>query len=407
MADFTTVVQRHMTERGMSLRGLAKAAHYDPSTLSKVLNGLKPVTPYLAACLDRALEARGEITAAAASAATDDTRLRLRELADHAAELGQWAETGNAGPGTIAMLDEEIDRISREYAGSPPGPLILRASITCRRVSTLLKQHQRLRHARDLYVVGARCCAFLSVALGDLGRQGEAGAYARTALTLAEEAADPAAVAVALSALSKVAFWDGRRQHAADLAARGYDLARADDDIRVLLACQQADASPVRAARRALELAERARDEITGDGTGLFSAGRVRVACYTMTLSLREGDIPGVLAAATAADNACRDGEEPPFGSWAQVQISAALALLATGEPDAAGERLAAVLDLPAGMRLATFAGKLDRAAVLASAPPYGGNQAAQGLAEHIRSYLGQEDNPMPYPLALGPDATP
>jgi hypothetical protein len=58
-------------------------------------------------------------------------------------------------------------------------------------------------------------------------------------------------------------------------------------------------------------------------------------------------------------------------------------------------------------MRLATFAGKLDRAAVLASAPRYRGNQAARGLAEHIRGYLGQEDNPMPYPLALGPGVTP
>jgi hypothetical protein len=54
-------------------------------------------------------------------------------------------------------------------------------------------------------------------------------------------------------------------------------------------------------------------------------------------------------------------------------------------------------------MRLATFAGKLDRAAVVASAPPYHGNQAACGVAEQIRGYLGQEDEPVPYPLALGP----
>jgi hypothetical protein len=405
MAEFAAVVRRYMTLRDMSLRGLARTAHYDQGQLSKVLNGHRPVTPYLAASLDEALDAGGEIIAAASAAVAEAeaARLPLRELADHAAELGQWAETGNAGMGTIATLEEEIARITREYTASPPGPLILRAADACRRVSALLRQHQRLRHARDLYVIGARCCAFLSAALGDLGQQAEAAAYARTALTLAEEAADPSALSLALSVLSKVAFWDSRRQHAADLAARGFALSPGGDGVRVLLACQQADALPVPQARAALVAAARARDEITGDDTGLFSCGRLRLACYTMTLGLREGDFPAVLAVAADADAACRDGEEPMFGSWAQVQISAALALLATGDAEAAAERLQPVLERPPEMRLATFTDKLARAAALASAPPYRGSPAARGLAEQVRNYLGHESDPMPYPLALGP----
>ena len=39
MAEFAAEVRRLMTERGMSLRGLAKAASYDPYYLSKVLSG--------------------------------------------------------------------------------------------------------------------------------------------------------------------------------------------------------------------------------------------------------------------------------------------------------------------------------------------------------------------------------
>lgn len=409
MADFAAVVRRYMTLRDMSLRGLARAAHYDQGQLSKVLNGHRPVTPYLAASLDEALEAGGEIVAAASAAVAEmeAARLPLRELADHAAELGQWAETGNAGPGTIAMLEEEIARIIREYTASPPGPLILRAADTCRRVATLLRQHQRLLHARELYVIGAHCCAFLSCALGDLGQQAEAAAYARTALTLAEEAADPVAISLALSALSKVAFWDGRRQHSADLATRGFALSPPRDGVRVLLACQQADALPVPQARAALAVAVRAREEITGDDRGLFSCGRLRLACYTMTLALREGDFPAVLAVAADADAACRDGEEPMFGSWAQVQISAALALLSTGDAEAAVERLRPILELPSEMRLATFNGKLSRVTALASAPQYRGSPAASGLSNRVRGYLGHESDPMPYPLVLGPAAAP
>jgi transcriptional regulator with XRE-family HTH domain len=67
MADFPGEVRRLMAERGMSLRGLAKAASYDPSYLSKVLSGQKPHNPQLAARIDDALGAGGAIKATAAT----------------------------------------------------------------------------------------------------------------------------------------------------------------------------------------------------------------------------------------------------------------------------------------------------------------------------------------------------
>ena len=255
-------------------------------------------------------------------------------------------------------------------------------------------------------VVGARCCAFLGIALGDLGQQVEAATYAQTALILAEESADPGAIAVALSALSKVAFWDGQHRHAANLAARGYSLAQPADPIRVLLACQEADASPVPRAREALALASSALEGTEVHDSGLFSCGGVRLAAYTGTLRLREGDFTGVIAAVMDADTAIRNGEDQPFGSFMQTQISAALAMLATGDAEQAAIRLAQVFDLPADMRLATFNGKLSHAAALASAAPYRGSPAARGIAEQVRVYLGQQDGDvMPYPLAIGSGA--
>ena len=67
MAEFAAEVRRLMTERGMSLRGLARATSYDASYLSKVLSGHKPSFPYLAARLDDALGADGSIRDAAPS----------------------------------------------------------------------------------------------------------------------------------------------------------------------------------------------------------------------------------------------------------------------------------------------------------------------------------------------------
>jgi hypothetical protein len=50
MGDFAAVARRHMTMREMSVRDTARAAVYsDHTLLSRVLNGHKPVTPFLAA----------------------------------------------------------------------------------------------------------------------------------------------------------------------------------------------------------------------------------------------------------------------------------------------------------------------------------------------------------------------
>ena len=339
-------------------------------------------------------------------AAGDAAGLPLRELGDHAVELGAWAEAGTAGPGTIAALEDEVARVMAAYGSSAAGPLILRALYTSQRASGLLRDHQRLRHARDLYVIAARCCAFLAVALGDLGRQAEGAIYARTALTLAEESADPSAVALACSALSKVAFWDGLRKKSADLAARGLEAARLSDPLRVLLACQQADVSPVPVAREVLALAAAARETTAGTGEadgGLFSCGGVRFAGYAATLGLREGSLSAVLGAVAMAEVAIRDGQQAPYGSLAQVRLCAALALLASGDAEQASEQLAPVLGLPSEMRLATFTGRLSQCAALASAAPYKGSAAAGAIAEDVGVYLGGTPVAMRYPLAIRP----
>jgi tetratricopeptide (TPR) repeat protein len=65
MADFTAEVRRHMAERSMSLRALARATSYDPSYLSKVLRGRKPAPAALRAQLDEILGAAGAIEHAA------------------------------------------------------------------------------------------------------------------------------------------------------------------------------------------------------------------------------------------------------------------------------------------------------------------------------------------------------
>jgi len=256
----------------------------------------------------------------------------------------------------------------------------------------LLREHQRLRHTRDLYVIGAKACAFLSWAAGDLGQLAAASAQGRAALILAEEADHPGARALALCAMSKTAFWDGQRSRARDLARLGYECCPRNST-RVLLACQEADAGDVPAARQAISQATRAREEITGDDDlgGVFACGQVRLANYLMGVYLRGGDLDAVLQVAASAF-ACEPGEQVGYGTWGQIQIGAGLAHLRAGELDGAVEWFGPVLALPPGQRLATMTGRLARVPLALSSSPYGKDPKASGLAEQIRSYCSEAD---------------
>lgn len=298
MSDFSDVLRRLMTERGMGVREAARQVPCNPGHLSNLRSGKKRPSVQVAARLDDLLGAGGALAARAEGAGARAGRIPGRglvdDLMDHAVEFGRWTETANVGPGTVELLDEEIHRVAREAVSVPLEPLVHRAAEVSRRAFALLQRHQRLRQRRDLYVVGAKAGAFLACVLGDLGQQAAAAAYARTGLILAEESGHPAAVALALSAASKVAFWDGRHDTARVLARRGYEHYPANTT-RVLLACQEADASGVPAAREAMTRAGQPEQAIgaADDLPGLVFCGRARRAGYAMTLGLREGDLAG------------------------------------------------------------------------------------------------------------------
>lgn len=121
-----------------------------------------------------------------------------------------------------------------------------------------------------------------------------------------------------------------------------------------------------------------------------------------MTFHLRAGQPVKVLTAAATADEANRAGEDCQYGTWAQVQMSAALARLGNGAVDGAADRLAPVLALPSDMRLATFDDKLARTLALLSHSGYRGNAGARDLAGEIDGYLvGRKVRIMAYPLAI------
>jgi transcriptional regulator with XRE-family HTH domain len=405
VSAFGIELTRLMSAQDVGVHELARRSHYTPGYISNLRAGRKTPSREAAAELDALLHAEGRLlrTLRPPDEAVAEIGYALPlvdQLTSEAIELGRLAEIGTVGNGTIEQLDDAITRVARDHLICAPEPLLRRAAAISSHVRQLLGAQQRLRHTRGLMLVGAKAQAFLAAVCGDLGQQAAAAAHARTALILAQEAGHPGTVAVALSALSKVAFWDGNERHAADLARSGFGLCP-PNSTRVLLACQEADAAALPAAQEAVTRAERAEDEITADDVlpGLYSCGPGRRAGYAMTYHLRAGQPAKVLAAGIIADQGHDDGQS--YGTWAQVQINAALAHLANRSIDGAAHRLAPVLALPPHMRLATFDGKLARALVALGRPAWTGSGEARNLSAEIDAYLVDRGSTIPYPLGL------
>lgn len=310
----------------------------------------------------------------------------LEQFASEAIEFGRLAEAASFGAGTICQHDDAITRISRDYASMPPRPLIRRAAAVRKTIFQLLAERQRLSYTRDLYVVAAKCCAFLSWAAGDLGYLAAAATEGRTALILAEEAGHPGAQALAYCALSKTAYWDGHAARAAALAREGY--ARCPENTtRALLACQESDALPIPYAADAIARARSAREvaSVDDDLPGLFSVGAVRLANYTISCHLKAGQPTAALDIARSVTPG--PGEQVGYGTWGQLHIGAAIAAIQSRHLDQAASQLEPVFILPAGQRLSTLTGRLGAISQVLASGPYRNDRSAAALADEIRAY--------------------
>ena len=157
-----------MTERGMSLRRLAKAASYDPSYLSKVLSGHKPSSPYLAARLDDALGAGGAIRDAAQQPLPRPTRKASApgRKPSGAVEALQVAMAGDpAGPDIGADGLAELVQHYAHTLAVAPSPAVYGELLSARSFAGTLLGRSAPRQRPDLMVT-----AGLAVQpAGDLG----------------------------------------------------------------------------------------------------------------------------------------------------------------------------------------------------------------------------------------------
>jgi hypothetical protein len=290
------------------------------------------------------------------------THARLLDLPPtkyDALSLTSWISATNISDDAISSIAQEISLLSETHTKRPPGQLLTDVVQLHQQIQALLRAgKQRLRQTRELYKLDGDLLAHAALLLGDLNFDEAALAYGSTAELCANES--DANRAIALSVQAKTQRWRLRFAESADLARRGFECSPATP-IRILLACQEANAAALlgdmRRAREALRSAEAAADgSISPDsGVSAWSFPRPRQALFALSVGIKSGDPGAALKAAEMADTAWASGAPWVQATWVQVRLGAGIAHIMKGDLDGTLKEVTPVLTVAPEFRMATI----------------------------------------------------
>jgi transcriptional regulator with XRE-family HTH domain len=181
--DFADQLRQLMTRQGVTAYALARQVPCDRGLLSRYLSGKQPPSERMAARLDDALQAGGQLAALAgarpAPVPLDDETAAL--------DLARQATASDAGH-AIGALEEAVDAAAIDYHRTPPAVLLDRVRGHLGYTFRLLDGRTSLADHRRLLVSAGWLSLLAATCLIDLGR-GTAGlAHLRVAAQLGDEA---------------------------------------------------------------------------------------------------------------------------------------------------------------------------------------------------------------------------
>ena len=372
MTDFTGTVRDWMTRRGMSLRGLAAAANYDPGLLSKVLNKHRPCSPYLAKRLDDALAAGGAIEAAARQAPPPPRRRAVSPKRSKAVEALQVAMTGD--PDDLDIAGDGLAELVHHYAcviAVAPSAAVHDELLSARSFAGTLLTRARPAHP-DLIASAGWLSSLLAISASDLGDHAQALVWCADTERRGRQARHPELLGWAALTRAVIAYYQGDARLSAATARRG-----------------QADAAPGTVAYLKLTAQEMRSLAMLGDAAGMTEANRRAVAAMDRlgpgahsggVYSTPRADEPPYTATSLLLTGQYRDAEQVtrrlvetayrPAAqapgtqptNYARTLLILALAAAGLGELDEADALGAAALESgPAVWPTMVLAGKLDR----------------------------------------------
>ena len=391
MTDFGGELRRLLTERGISLSAAARGAGCSKGYLSNAANGRKPLTPRVAAGLDRLFGTDGTFAAYALAAppgssgpgsgpphgagtdsetpARSGAARRTRQTAngtDHgdsavegpadAEEEGErlgYALAHPAGADLVAVahLREQVRRLDEQYDRSPAAALIAETGQCLGQIGFFRAHARRADVRRDLCAAHAEAATLMGQLVWDASQRREqatALAYYGQAAAAARSRGDRAAEGLALLRMSMVALY-GHKDARAGLAAcqRTAEVAGTTSTVIAGLAVLHAAEAHAmlgdrQSCEQALAAADRQFGQISPDDPAieLFSPaqpGRLAGSCY---LFLGDARHAAPILEATARQLQDRSKAE------AIVQGNLALAFIGQSRADEAAAALHKAIDV-------------------------------------------------------------
>jgi transcriptional regulator with XRE-family HTH domain len=376
MAVFADEVRRLIAERGMSLRGLAKASNYDPSYLSKVLSGQKPSSPYLAARLDDALGANGKIRDAAQEEPPRRAgRARMaRRKPSGAVEALQVAMTGDpAGPDIGADGLAELVLHYAHVLAVAPSADVYGELLSARSFAGTLLGRSSPRQRPDLMVTAGWLSSLLAISAADLGDHAAAVVWCTDTERRGRDAAYPELLGWAALTRSLIAWYQGDPLSAAAAAGRGQADGLPGSVAHVKLAAQEmrcramlGDAAGMAEARHRAAAAMAQLGPPT-PAASVYSVPRAEDPPYTATSLLLAGRYAGASEMTRRIiETAYHPQSRPPWDqptNYARTLLILALATAGLGELDEAVAAGTAALECGRVVwPTIVLAGKLDQA---------------------------------------------
>jgi transcriptional regulator with XRE-family HTH domain len=300
MTDFAAVVRRYMNERDMSLRQLAAAAHYDVGGLSKVLNGHRPRSGYLAKRLDDALGAGGKIIAAATPEETlkpgrKPARAGGRETSG-AVEALQVAM--NSEPDAADFAAGSLAELVTHYAQAAavtPSASVYDELMSARSFAGTLLGRAAPAARPELTVTTGWLSSLLAVSATDLGDHAAAIVWCHDAERRGTEAGYAELLGWAALTRSLIAWYQGDPVRSAVAARHGQAVGQPGTAAHAKLAAQEmrclarlGDAAGMQAARQRAAAAMATLGPSVAT-TGVYSVPRSADPPYTATSLMLAG----------------------------------------------------------------------------------------------------------------------
>ncbi|WP_283135328.1 hypothetical protein [Rhizohabitans arisaemae] len=327
----------------------------------------------------------------------------IRAAADESVEHLARIESATIGPATLEQLHDDVVRLARGYAATPPWEIFLQAVRARRRTYALLDQVRQPDQLRDLHLILGQLCGILASTSFDLGHEAEAERHARAAWGFGQHIGHNGLRAWARGTQALIAYWAGRPRDAVGLARAAQTYVRGGTGL-VRAVCIEARAWSHLADRRNVELAlsaaKKARDvdgdyDDCHDGVGgEFAFDPARQARCAGSAYLQLGDADAAINETAGALALYAESRHESLKVIPQAYVDLAAAHLLRRSLDGAQDALGKVLALPMGHRINGLIQRLETVGRLLGSEPYRDVKAALTLSEEIAEFIAAPVTP-------------